>query len=305
MLINTIRFSFVYKLLGLLILFATGTTVNASNLSISDISFTMHGGDQLQIQIDLTGTAIKPKVFHTENPARIALDFINVKSVLDKKTYVINQGPATSLVVAETSNKVRIVVNLHEATAFTTKIIDNKVLLILNRGRSDRSNLAPSLYQNPQTTDVIPQQNISNFDFKRGDKGEGRLLVYLANPNSLANSKVEAGKVIINLSNTQLPENLRKRLDVSDFGTPIKFIDALSTHQNTQIIVSTLNDLYDYSLFQSEGLLTIEFRPLSHEEKEALDRSRVKYTGDRLSLNFQDIEIRSVLPFLPNSPNKT
>jgi len=301
MLINTIRFSFVYKLLGLLILFATGTTVNASNLSISDISFTMHGGDQLQIQIDLTGTAIKPKVFHTENPARIALDFINVKSVLDKNTYVINQGPATSLVVAETANKVRIVVNLLEATGFTTKIIDNKVLLILNRGRSNHSNLAfkiPPLSQNPQTTDSIPQQSISNFDFKRGDKGEGRLLVYLANPNTLANSKVEAGKVIINLSNTQLPENLRKRLDVSDFGTPIKFIDTLSTHQNTQIIVSTLNDLYDYSLFQSEGLLTIEFRALSHEEKEALDRSRVKYTGDRLSLNFQDIEIRSVIAIL-------
>ena len=301
MLINTIGFSFVYKLLGLLILFATGTTVNASNLSISDISFTMHGGDQLQIQIDLTGTAIKPKVFHTENPARIALDFINVKSILDKKTYDINQGPASSLVVAETANKVRIVVNLLEPTAFKTKIIDNKVLLTLNRARSDRSNLfskTPSLAKNPQATDSIPQQSISNFDFKRGDKGEGRLLVYLANPNTLANSKVVAGKVIINLSNTQLPENLRKRLDVSDFGTPIKFINTLSTHQNTQIIVSTLNDLYDYSLFQSEGLLTIEFRPLNHDEKEALDRSRVKYTGDRLSLNFQDIEIRSVIAIL-------
>ena len=91
---------------------------------------------------------------------------------------------------------------------------------------------------------------------------------------------------------------MTKRLDVSEFGTPIKFIDTISVHQNSQITISTLNDLYDYSLFQSDGLLTIEFRPLSHEEKEALDRSRVKYIGERLSLNFQDIEIRSVIAIL-------
>ena len=100
------------------------------------------------------------------------------------------------------------------------------------------------------------------------------------------------------LLNTRLPENLAKRLDVSEFATPVKFIDTISSNQETTVTVTTQNDLYDYSLFQSEGLLTIEFRPLSNEEKEALDRTRVKYTGDRLSLNFQDIEIRSVIAIL-------
>ncbi len=298
---NMKQHSLIYKLLGLFILIASGTTVNASNLAISGLTYTMLASDQLQIQIDLTGPAIEPKIFHTDNPARIALDFFDVKNTLEKKTYTINQGPVTSLYVAEAASRVRIIVNLLEATAFTTKIMGNKVILTLNHIRSDHTNIASktsAISEKLPAANLIPKQTISGFDFKRGDKGEGRLLIYLANPNTLANSKVDAGKVIINLTNTHLPENLTKKLDVSEFGTPIKFIDTISTNQNTQITISTLNELYDYSLFQSEGLLTIEFRPLNHDEKEALDRSRYKYSGDRLSLNFQDIEIRSVIAIL-------
>ena len=295
------RFPKAYSVLGLFLFIAQIAAVNASDLAISGLNISTLAGDSLQIQLEMNGAAIEPKVFHTDNPARIALDFIDVKNALDKKTYVINQGPVTSVYVAEAENRVRIVVNLLEPTPFTTKVIGNKVLLTLNRTKSDNTRHAPKalpISEKQQAKDLIPQQSISGFDFKRGDKGEGRLLVYLANPNTLANTKVDAGKVIINLTNTHLPENLTKRLDVSEFGTPIKFIDTISSHQNTQITVSTLNELYEYSLFQSEGLLTIEFRPLSPEEKEALDRSRVKYNGERLSLNFQDIEIRSVIAIL-------
>ena len=291
----------IYKFIALFILMASCTTVNASNLAISGITFTMLASDQLQIQIDLTGPAIQPKVFRTDNPARIALDFTNVKNALTKKNFTFNQGAVTSLYVAEAANRVRIVVNLLEATPFTTKVMGNKVLLTLNQTRLETINPAPKnalLTEKPQASDLMPKQTISGFDFKRGDKGEGRLFIYLANPNTLANSKVDAGKVIVNLTNTHLPENLTKSLDVSEFGTPIKSIKTVSTHQNTQITISTLNELYDYSLFQSEGLLTIEFRPLSYEEKAALDRARVKYTGERLSLNFQNIEIRSVIAIL-------
>jgi len=301
MLYKTGRIPKVYSVLGLFLFIAQIAVVNASDLAISGLNISTLAGDSLQIQLEMNGAAIEPKVFHTVNPARIALDFVDVKNALDKKNYAINQGPVTSLYVAEASNKIRIVVNLLEPTAFTTKVVGNKVLLTLNRSHSENTPITPktaAISDKLQATDLIPQQSISGFDFKRGDKGEGRLLVYLANPNTIANSKVEAGKVIINLSNTQLPVNLTKRLDVSEFGTPIKFIDTISTHQNTQITVSTLNELYEYSLFQSEGLLTIEFRPLSSEEKEALDRSRAKYSGERLSLNFQDIEIRSVIAIL-------
>jgi type IV pilus assembly protein PilQ len=145
---------------------------------------------------------------------------------------------------------------------------------------------------------LVPPQDISGFDFKRGDKGEGRILVSLAKPNTMVNSKKVGGKVIVSFINTRLPDSLAKRLDVSEFATPVKFIDTVSSRQETTITVATQNDLYDYSVFQADGLLTIEFRPLSNEEKDVLDRSRTRYTGDRLSLNFQAIEVRSVIAIL-------
>ncbi len=295
--------------LGLFLLIVQIASVRADDLAISGMDIATLAGDKLQIQLEMNGAAIAPKVFHTDNPARIALDFSGVKNALDKKMYSINQGAVSSVYVAEAADRVRVVVNLLESTPFETKVVGNKVLLTLTRAKSvvppafKRSAAKTTIpvtnkYANSVVSALIPEQAISGFDFKRGDKSEGRILVSLANPNTIVNSKQDGGKVVISLLNTRLPENLGKRLDVSEFATPVKFIDATSSNQETIITVTTQNDLYDYSLFQSEGLLTIEFRPLSNAEKEALDRTRVKYTGDRLSLNFQDIEIRSVIAIL-------
>ncbi len=287
-------------------------SVRAEDLALSGIDFSTQAGDKLQVQMEMSGPAVAPKIFKTDNPARIALDFSGVKNALAKKMYPINQGAASSVYVVEAAGRVRVVINLIESTPFETKVVGNKVLLTLTRAKSvTPASFKPTTQKtSPVATPVpikatnavvaalIPSQAISGFDFKRGDKGEGRILVTLANPNTIVNSKEESGKVVINFLNTQLSESLSKRLDVSEFATPVKFIDTVSSNKETTITVSMQNELYDYSVFQSEGLLTVEFRPLSNEEKEALDRSRVTYTGDRLSLNFQEIEIRSVIAIL-------
>ena len=298
-----------YMILGLFLSIFQTASVRAGELAITGLDIAALTGDRLQIQLEMDGAAIEPKVFHTDNPARIALDFSGVKNGLDKKMFPINRGAASTIYVAEAADRVRVVVNLIESTPFETKVVGNKVLLTLTRASIKApAKLKPFAEKpgvpvavksaNSLARALIPEQTISGFDFKRGDKGEGRILVSLANPDTIVNSKQEGGKVVINLLNTCLPENLAKRLDVSEFATPIKFIDTVSSNQETTVTVTTQNDLYDYSLFQSEGLLTIEFRPLSIAEKEALERTRVKYKGDRLSLNFQDIEIRSVIAIL-------
>ncbi len=292
--------------LGLCLFWVQMTAVSAGELALSGINFAGQSGDKLQIEMEMTGPAITPKTFKTDNPARIVLDFPGTKNALEKKMYPINQGVASSVYVVEAEGRVRVVVNLIETTPFETKIVGNKVLLTLNRAKT--MVLAPlkpvatipvlSKKTNTIISSLIPAQAISGFDFKRGDKGEGRILVSLANPNTIVNSKKINGKVTVSLLNTRLPENLAKRLDVSEFATPVKYIDMVSSGQETSITVATQNELYDYSVFQANGLLTVEFRPLSNEEKEALDRSRTKYTGDRLSLNFQGIEVRSVIAIL-------
>ncbi|MGZ8919251.1 MAG: AMIN domain-containing protein, partial [Methylobacter sp.] len=273
--------------LGLFFFIVQIASVKAGDLAISGIDIATVAGDKLQIQLEMNGAAITPKVFHTDNPARIALDFPGVKNALDKKMYPINQGAASSIYVAEAGNRVRVVINLIESIPFETKVAGNKVLLTLTRANPVMPVASIPGTEKPNTsviTALMPEQVISGFDFKRGDNGEGRILVSLANPNTVVNTKEEGGRVILSFLNTRLPEKLAKRLDVSEFGTPVKFIDAVTSNRETTVTVGLLNSLYDYSLFQSDGLLTVEFRPLTSAEKEVLDSKRVKYSGDRLSL---------------------
>jgi len=306
--------------LGVVVWLLHSSLVNAGDLALSGIDFASQAGDKLQVQLEMTGPATAPKIFKTDNPARIALDFQDTKSALPKKMYSVNQGAVNSIYVVEAAGRVRVVVNLLETTPFETQVEGNKVLLTLTRAKAVVPGVTNAVIKplppvaksapvaqisstsaksaNTVAAALLPSQAISGFDFKRGEKGEGRILVNLANPNTIVNSKEEGGKVIINFLNTQLSANMSRRLDVSEFATPVKFIDTVSSNQETTMTVAMQNNLYDYSVFQSDGLLTVEFRPLTNEEKDALDRSRVKYTGNRLSLNFQEIEIRSVIAIL-------
>ncbi|MDD5215225.1 MAG: AMIN domain-containing protein, partial [Methylococcales bacterium] len=229
----------------------------AEPLTLSAINFTSQSSERLEIQIDLSGTAIAPKVFKTDNPARIVLDFVGVKNGLTRKIYYINQGSVLNAYVVEVDGRVRVVLNLLEAMPYEVKTDRNKVFLTLTPAAAIRT-VTPSAAKQPmkvsspateKSTNAvvaahIPEQTISGFDFKRGDKGEGRILVSLANKNTVVNSKKENGKVVINFLNTQLPEGLAKRLDVSEFATPVKFIDTVAAKQETTLTVTTVNELY-------------------------------------------------------------
>ncbi|MEQ1484077.1 type IV pilus secretin PilQ [Methyloglobulus sp.] len=293
--------------LSLFLLLFQITFVNAADLTITGLDVASLSGDKLQIQLEMSGAAVAPKVFQTDNPARIALDFPGVANGLDKKMYPINQGAISSIYVAEAADRVRVVINLIEAAPFDTKIEGNKVLLSLTNARARSATTAMPVANRPfirkstpssVASGLMPEQGIRGIDFKRGDNGEGRILVSLANPDTIVNTREEGGNVVLSFINTRLPDNLSKRLDVSEFATPVKTIAATSTSRETTITAGMQNSLYDYSLFQSEGLLTVEFRPLTTEEKEIQDSKRDKYKGDRLSLNFQDIDIRSVIAIL-------
>ncbi|MFI3189535.1 pilus assembly protein PilQ [Crenothrix sp. D3] len=321
--LNKVEQSLVaYMSVGLFLLIAFIAPVRASDLSLSNIGVVALADSKIQIQLEMTGTATLPKVFQTDNPARIALDFDDIKNALPKKMYPINQGAVSSVYVAATGNRIRVVINMLELTPFETKVVDNKVLVTLAQQSKPVASAtlpapvlptapivqkntmpAPSASTmpiNPKSVipTLMPEQAISGFDFKRGEKGQGRILISLANPNTIVNTKEQAGKVILTFVNSRLPSNLAKRLDVSEFATPVKYIDAISSGRDTTLTVVMQNNLYEYSSFQSNGLLTVEFRPLSENEKQTLEKSKAKYTGDRLSLNFQEIEVRSVIAIL-------
>lgn len=272
----------------------------AANLTINELNFSSLSGNKVQIQIGMDGPAITPKVFQTDNPSRIALDFSSVKSGLEKKMYAVNQGAANTVYVVEASGRTRVVINLSESVPYETKVEGNNVFVVLKSkvSVSSEKRVVREKIVDRRISSLLPEQTIKNIDFRRGAKGEGRLLIELSAPNTVVDVNERAGKVILNFLNTKISNDLVKSFDVSDFATPVLKIDAQTRGAGVNITVTPINGNYDFSSYQSDGLLTVDFMPLSMAEKEALLKDKFQYTGNKLSLNFQSIEVRSVLQIL-------
>ncbi len=294
---------YVWFATGILLLLIQTSLVSADEPAITDLNFASLAGGKLQIQIGMNGSAITPKVFQTVNPARIALDFFGVKSALSQKRYAINQGAASTAFVVSVSGRTRVVINLTEAVPFETKVEGNKVYVILKPASAISSKSAPSSVTRVKKVDrlvsnLLPEQSINNIDFRRGSKGQGRLLIELSEPNTVVDMKKKGRKIVLNFLNTRLPKALMKSFDVIDFATPVQKFDVQSRGAGVTITITPNDGNFDYSSYQSDGLLTVEFMPLTSAEKEALLKQKTTYIGDKLSLNFQNIEVRSVLQIL-------
>ncbi len=287
-------------MVGLILVLMQISSVWASDSAITKLNFSSLPGDKVQIQLGMNGPAITPKVFQTDNPSRIALDFSGVQSDLGQKMFTINQGAVNTVYVVEVEGRTRVIINLSKTVPYTTKVEDNNVYVVLKPANSIASVEASGQDKivDQRVTNLLPEQTIKNIDFRRGPKGEGRLLLELSSANTVVDVKERGGKVVLNFLNTKLPAGLAKSFDVSDFATPVQKIDAKSRGAGTIITVTPATGNYDYSSYQSDGLLTVDFIPLTMAEKEALLKKKFPYAGNKLSLNFQDIEVRSVLQIL-------
>ncbi|MCK5188986.1 MAG: AMIN domain-containing protein, partial [Methylococcales bacterium] len=285
---------------GLILVLMQVSSVWADNLAITELNFSSLAGDKVQIQLGMNGPVAAPKVFQTDNPSRIALDFVGVMSELEKKMFTINQGAASTVYVVEASGRTRVVINLTKTVPYETKVDGNNVYIVLKPVNTVSSvkNTERKKVEDISVTQLLPEQTIKGIDFRRGPKGEGRLLIELSTPNTVVDVKEQGGKVIMNFLNTRLPEALVKSFDVTDFATPIQKIDAQPRGAGVNIAITPVDGNYDYSSYQSDRLLTVDFIPLTVAEKEALQKDKFPFSGNKLSLNFQDIDVRSVLQIL-------
>lgn len=287
----------------LLLLWLAGLSVRAEDAAINNLEFSSLAGNQVQIQLETSGGMVEPKIFQTDNPSRIALDFAGVKSNLAKKSFPINQGAAGTVYVVEASGRTRVIINLIEKVPYETRVEGDKYYVILKSAGTVAAvnttvQQTPSAVKNSAISKFLPEQNIKSIDFRRGANGEGRLLLGLSAANTVVDTKQSGGKVVLNFLNTRLPESLVKNFDVSDFATPVQRIEAVPKGDSVNITITPSNGNYEYSSYQADNLLTVEFRPLTPAEKEAQQKEKFPYVGNKLSLNFQDIEVRSVLQIL-------
>ncbi|QSA99136.1 type IV pilus secretin PilQ [Methylococcus sp. EFPC2] len=286
----------------------------AAGTTLQSVDFSTLPGDGLQVQFTLSGPAKTPRVFHTDNPARVALDLPGVSNALDKKQIPVNAGGAQSIQAVEASGRTRVIVNLTEMMPYTTRTEGNDIFLILKKSQPGvyqepaPARTASSAYPAPGRQAAIADavdygKRVENVDFRRGEHGEGRLLVTLSDPRAVANIRQEGRQIIVDLPGLGLPGTLARRLDVLDFATPVQSVESTEAGGQARLTIFPVDENYEYSSYQTDKLLTVELRPLTPAEKEEIKKKAFAYTGDKLSLNFQDIPIRSVLQILADFTN--
>lgn len=292
---------FAHQWLLMLIFSVQIFSVSADEMAINNLEFSTLAGNQLQIQLEMGGAATQPKIFQTDNPSRIALDFDGVKSNLAKKSFPINQGAANTVYVVEASGRTRVVINLTEKVPYETKVDGNKFYVVLKSAgalAAVNTIVQSSAAKQTALSRFLPEQAIKSIDFRRGPNGEGRLLLGLSTPNTVVDAKQSGGKVVLNFLNTNIPEALIKSFDVADFATPVQSIEAVPHGESVTVTITPNNPNYDYSSYQADNLLTVEFRPMTPAEKEAQLKEKTPYVGSKLSLNFQEIDVKAVLMIL-------
>jgi type IV pilus assembly protein PilQ len=272
--------------------------------SLQTIDFSALPGDRVQISLRLSEPVDEPVSFTTENPARISLDFAGVSNKLGYKTKVIGVGPAHSITALQAGDRTRVVINLTSLVSYKTQVQDSDILITLdvsNRGvGSVATRPAPvsAVTSAPDASEISTRSyGISNVDFRRGEAGEGRVLVTLTNPSTPVDVREEGGKIVVEAFKTDIDSALVQSLDVMDFATPITKVVTKPVGENVRIEISPTGE-YDYLAYQTNEIFTVEVRSLTKQEKEALQKDRLIFTGERLSLNFQDIEVRAVLQLL-------
>lgn len=263
--------------------------------SLDDITYTSLPGDRVQLKLKMSEPVTgDPLSFTIDNPARIALDFPGTNLNLNNKNQSIGVGNAESVTAVEADGRTRVVLNLVQLVPYEVATQGDEVLITLDGAQADVEAQSASAATLPGTA---AGASIRDIDFRRGAAGEAQILVDLSDPNIGINIKEQGKNIIVDFIETQLPGELDRRLDVIDFATPAKEVDTYPHGNGTRMVISPIG-LYEHLAYQSENTFTLEIKPLTEAEEEQLNKEKFGYTGERLSLNFQDIEVRAVLQLI-------
>lgn len=248
-------------------------------------------GDKVQIQLQFAGNAPDPGVFTIDNPARIVLDFDHVNLQVKEKKQTIGMGIARSVKAVESQGRTRVVINLVSLTDYNMEKNNNILLITLNKVGQSKSGK------------LLQQKSVKNIDFRRGNDGEANVIIKFSNPVENISIRDEGEKIIVDMVGVSLPRDLERRLDVVDFATPIKMIDTYTDGNNVRMVLDAQGE-YDHLGYQMGNQFTIEVKELSARQKEEREKARFGFSGERLSLIFQDIEVRAVLQLIADFTGK-
>ncbi|MCH8503629.1 MAG: AMIN domain-containing protein [Ectothiorhodospiraceae bacterium] len=279
--------------LGLAATFWAGSAL-AEN-ALRDISYSTLPGNQVQISLEMEQPPETPSSFTIDDPARITLDFPNTRNRFADRSLAIGVGRVEGVTTAEAAGRTRVVVRLSQMMAYDTEVEGNTLHVFLrDRGPSARADA-----EGPRRTAPAPvstaASELEDIDFRRGSDGTGRILINLSTPDAPVSLRREGGQLIVRIQDARVPERLQRRLNVVDFATPVETIETRQDGRDVRMVIRPTGN-YDHMGYQTGGQFVVEVQPLT--EREVEERREQEFTGERLSLNFQDIEVRSVLQLI-------
>ncbi len=270
----------------------------ANAVTLEDVSFSSLPGERLEVKLQFDGTPPEPTGYTIERPARIAVDLRDTTSGLDSRSIPLGSGNAQSMTVVETKDRTRLIFNLVELVPYDTTRSGNSLVMTIGGDGAVASTAGSSSATSASSSSASGAANaLSGVDFRRGKDGEGRVIVDLGSSSTPVDLTERAGKIRLTMEDLTVPSNLRRRLDVTDFATPVTRIDTFVEDGNAVVEISPQGN-YDYIAYQSGSQFTVSVEELTQEEAESRREEKFPYTGDKLSLNFQDIEVRSVLQLI-------
>ena len=276
--------------------------ISASALAIElqDVTFSMASGDRTDITLTFDEVPPEPTGYAIAEPARISLDLVGVSSGLASKYHALGAGNARNMTVLETQDRTRIIIALSELVGYSTQV----------RGRTLQVSVGRDLDATARTTSGAaampgnqPRSNVDDVDFKRGSEGEGRVIITLSEPNIAVDLDQVGGRIVLTMPDTTLTPSLEQQLDVTDFATPIDRIEVYQ--QGDQAVIEVVpNGEFDYLAYQSDQAFILEVKPVVKDvDTSSVPGEDFLYKGDKMSLNFQNIEIRAILQIVADFAN--
>jgi len=289
---------FLATSLMLAVLASQAQSVSVSASAIEAVSGSIQGGVEI-VKIDLTQPLLAiPTGFSIQSPARIALDFPGISNAMGRSTIDINQGNLKSVSVVQAGDRTRVVLNLKQATTYKAQIQGKSLLVVLDAVAvaAPAASAAP-VFAESRSRDTLP---LKDLDFRRGDEGSGRIVVSLPNNQVGVDIRQQGQTLVVEFMKSTLPEGMRRRLDVTDFGTPVQTVTTFQVGDRVRMVIEPKGQ-WIHSAYQTDEQFVVEVKPVKADPAKLTQGPG--YSGQKLSLNFQNIEVRSLLQVIADFTN--
>lgn len=267
------------------------------------------GAIYLRVGLKVAPTAA-PASFSVANPARIAFDFPGTGNGLGRNLQNIDEGDLRSVNIVQVGDRTRLVLNLLKVMPYETRVEGNNVVIALNpvqgeaaaSASNSTSPVFSSTSSNKPASSAVEPKSVRDITFRRGKDGEGRIVVDLSNPDTAIDIQRRGPNLVVDFIKTRLPDQLKKKSDVTDFATPVSTMVAQSQGDNTRLVV-TPNGQWEHNAYQSDNQFVLEVKRLVEDPNKLVQGARGQFQGEKLSLNFQDVDVRSVLQVIADFTN--